>query len=61
MRAFRSITAHSADRRRKAHRYHERIYQALKRRDVQAVEEAIRRHTSLSMEDALHDIEETQR
>ena len=61
MRAFRSITAHSADRRRKAHRYHERIYQALKHRDVQAVEEAIRLHTSLSMEDALHDIEETQR
>ena len=61
MRAFRSITAHSTERRRKAHQYHERIYQGLKHRDVQEVEEAIRVHTSLSMEDALHDIEESQR
>lgn len=61
MRAFRSITAHSTERRRKAHQYHERIYQGLKHRDVQAVEEAIRVHTSLSMEDALRDIEESQR
>lgn len=61
MRAFRSITAHSCERRCKAHQYHERIYQALKHRNVQAAEEAIRLHTSLSMEDALHDIEEAQR
>lgn len=59
MRAFRSITAHSSDRRRKAHQYHERIYLAIKQRDVSAAEEAIRRHTALSMEDALHDIEES--
>lgn len=56
-RAFRSITSRDAERRKKAHTYHDRIYRAIKARDIEAAEEAIERHVMLSMEDALRDFE----
>ena len=55
MRAFRAITSQKAERRGKAKDYHSKIYEAFKKRDVDAVEKAIEQHTQYSMEDALSD------
>lgn len=57
MRAFRSITAKNTDRVKQANECHEKIYQAIVNGDAVAAEEAIRKHTRLSMEDALRDFE----
>lgn len=58
MRAFRAITSQKAERRGKAKDYHRKIYDAIKKRDVEAVEKAIELHTRYSMEDALTDFTE---
>lgn len=58
MRAFRNVTASNATRIEKAQDYHKRIYEAIRDRDLVAVEAAINLHVRLSLEDALKDFAE---
>lgn len=57
MRAFRNVTARSAERMKQASNDHMLIYQAIVLGDLHAAEEAIRKHTRQSMADALRDFE----